>query len=76
VATEAWRQASEVWKSRIILVKCWTGCRGDHDYKKTPLSVTVACVYTPTAAAAPSGVHSKFRCDLQDTIDAVPYDEK
>jgi len=31
-------------------------------------------VYIPTAAA-PSGVYSKFMCDLQDTTDAVPCNE-
>ena len=28
-------------------------------------------MYAPTAAAPP-GVQSKFRCDLQDTVGAVP----
>jgi len=31
-------------------------------------------VYAPTAAV-PSEMRSKFRCGLQDTIDAVPCDE-
>ena len=49
VATEAWRQAGEVWKavsSRIIMAKLrWTGCGSDHhDSKRTPLYVTVVCV--------------------------------
>ena len=42
-----------------------------HSHKRTP---AVICVYVPTAAALPR-VQSKFRYDLQDTIDAVPQDD-
>ena len=61
---------------QLVLGKLhWTGCGGDHhDSKRTPLNVTVVCVYAPTAPPPPR-VRSKFRYDLQDTIDAVPGDD-
>ena len=79
MASKAWRQAGEVWKaisSRIVLARLrWTRSSGEHHgYKRSPINVTVICVYAPTAAAPP-GVQSKFRYDLQDTIDAVPRDD-
>ena len=73
MATEAWRQAGEVWKvvnSRIILAKlCWTSHGGKHHNSKSK-PVNSVCV-----SAAPPGVQLKFRCELQDVIDAIPHDE-
>ena len=32
-------------------------------------------MYALTATAAPPGVQLKFRCELQDVIDAIPHNE-
>ena len=49
MASEAWRQAGEVWKaisSRIVLARLrWTGSSGEHHgQKRTPINVTVIVI--------------------------------
>ena len=78
MATEAWKNAGEVWEavsSRIMMVRLmWTrsGRKKQHRRHKTYLSVV--CVYAPTAKATPS-IKQKFYSDLQDTIDKIPQND-
>ena len=77
VNSEAWRQAGEVWKaisSRIVLAKLHMLNSEHHGDKISPVNLTVICVYAPTAAAPP-GVQSKFRYNIQDTVHAVHQDD-
>ena len=77
VTSEAWRQAGEAWKaisSRIVLAKLHMLNSEHHGDKITPVNLTVICVYAPTVAAPP-GVQSKFRYNIQDTIHAVHQDD-
>ena len=78
MATEAWKNAGEVWEavsSRIMMVRLmWTRSGRKKQYRRHKTYLSVVCVYAPTAKATPS-IKQKFYSDLQDTIDKIPQND-